>query len=71
MLKALLVERRKETLKKGWGQVLAWVFVTASGTRTDPDNFRHRLWSTLVPTADMRKIRVHDLRHTFASLLTQ
>src|SRR5262249_22757893 len=29
-LKALLVERKKETLKKGWGEVPEWVFCTGA-----------------------------------------
>ena len=37
----------------------------------DPENFRHRVWAKLHRKAEMRKIRVHDLRHTFASLLIQ
>jgi integrase len=37
----------------------------------DPDNFRDRVWEPLLTTAGLRKIRLHDLRHTYASLLLQ
>jgi integrase len=32
-LKTLLVERKKETLQKGWGAVPLWVFVTETGPK--------------------------------------
>jgi len=70
-LTALSVERKKETLKKGWGQVPQWVFTNEVGGMMDPENFRHRVWAKLHPKAGMRRIRIHDLRHTFASLLIQ
>jgi integrase len=37
----------------------------------DPDNFRRRVWEKLLATIGMRHVRIHDLRHTFASLLIQ
>jgi integrase len=70
-LKALSVERKKETLKKGWGEVPAWVFASEAGTMMDPDNFRRRVWPKLLAEAGFRWLRIHDLRHTFASLLIQ
>ncbi|MBI3249566.1 MAG: site-specific integrase [Deltaproteobacteria bacterium] len=70
-LAALLVERKKETLKKGWGEVPEWVFIGEEGTLIDPDNFRSRVWSKLLQKAGFRHVRLHDLRHTFASLFIQ
>jgi integrase len=40
------------------------------GTRLDPSNLRKVFWSTLTK-AELRRVRFHDLRHTFASLLIQ
>src|SRR5262249_42541742 len=68
-LKALLLERKKETLRKGWGEMPEWVFISETGTPLRPANFRDRIWRKLLAAAGLRYIRIHDLRHTFASLL--
>ncbi|HEX7407915.1 MAG TPA: site-specific integrase, partial [Candidatus Binatia bacterium] len=68
-LKALWVDRKKETLRRGWGEVPAWVFINEAAKPLDPDNFRKRVWPKILPKAELRTIRIHDLRHTYASLL--
>ena len=70
-LKTLMVERKKETLRKGWGEVSEWVFTNEAGNMMDPDNFRKRVWPKLLAKAGLRHLRIHDLRHAFASLLIQ
>ena len=70
-LKALMLERKKETLRKGWGEVPPWVFLTVTGTPLAHAHVRHRVWRKLLAKAELRYIRVHDLHHTFASLLIQ
>jgi integrase len=47
-----------------------WLFQTPTGTQIDPSNLR-KLFNRLLTDAKMRRIRFHDLRHTFASLLLQ
>jgi integrase len=47
-----------------------WLFQTPIGTQIDPSNLRKR-FNRLLTDAKMRRIRFHDLRHTFASLLLQ
>jgi len=47
----------------------AYIFPDATGSLLDPDNFRHRLFKPLLKAAGLRHIRIHDLRHTYVSLL--
>ncbi len=56
---------------KAGRKVPAWVFTTPEGTALDGDNVRHRVFYRLLENASLRRIRIHDIRHTFASLLIQ
>jgi integrase len=47
------------------------VFQTPQGTILDPDNVYHRVFLPVLAKAGIRKIRLHDLRHTFGSLLLE
>jgi integrase len=47
-----------------------WLFQTPQGTQLDPSNLR-KLFNRLLTDAKLRRVRFHDLRHTFASLLLQ
>jgi integrase len=68
-LKTLGVRRKEETLKLGWGDVPEWVFVNEVGRLLDPNNLRKRIFHRCLEKAGIRRVRFHDLRHTFASLL--
>jgi integrase len=48
-----------------------WVFRDARGGRIDSGNFRSRVWGEILSNAGLRHVRIHDLRHTFATLLIQ
>ena len=85
-LEALLAQRKAEALRRELDkppeerrkqeEVLAevidgWVFTTPQGTQLDPSNMRKHVFYRALDLAEMRRVRFHDLRHTFASLLIQ
>ncbi len=70
-LRVLLTTRKSEALRTGRGQVPEWVFCSEDGGPLDGDNLRHRVFYRVLAKAGLRRIRFHDLRHTFASLLIQ
>jgi integrase len=47
------------------------VFTTPQGQRLDGDNLRKRVFFKLLENAQLLRVRIHDLRHTHASLLIQ
>ncbi len=47
------------------------VFLSPDGAILDPDNLYHRYFQPVLAKAGLRKIRLHDLRHTFGSQLIQ
>lgn len=71
VLKNLQKKRKKEALAKGWGTVPEFVFVNEVGNMMDGDNLRRRVFYPSLAKAGLRRIRIHDLRHTFASWLIQ
>ncbi len=46
-----------------------FVFCSERGTPLDADNFRHREFPAALRRAALRRLRFHDLRHTYTSLL--
>jgi integrase len=85
-LDELLAKRKVEALKREMEkpseerrkheEVLAevmesWIFTTPIGTQLDPNNLRKHVFYRCLDFAELRRLRFHDLRHTFASLLIQ
>ena len=69
-LRRLRTARKREALKAG-SPLAETVFLTAAGEPVDGDNFRRRVFQPLLVAAKVPVVRIHDLRHTFASLLIQ
>ena len=61
-LRRLQTDRKRAALKAG-KPVAPWVFLTADGHPLDGDNLRNRVLYRLLEKAELRRIRLHDLRH--------
>ncbi|MGM1078314.1 site-specific integrase [Streptomyces sp. H28] len=65
-------ERERKVAGEKWqpapGQPAGLVFTTSTGRVTDPRSL-NRMLTILCRDAKVRRVRVHDLRHTCASLL--
>jgi integrase len=70
-LKELRTERKREALEKWQGQVPDVVFVNRDGRMMCYYHLLPRVLHPALAKAGLRRIRIHDLRHTFASLLIQ
>ncbi|MFZ5447880.1 MAG: tyrosine-type recombinase/integrase [Thermodesulfobacteriota bacterium] len=70
-LESLRSDRKVQALRRGWGKVPDLVFVNEAGKIMNDGNLRRRVFYPALEKAGLRHIRIHDLRHTFASLLIQ
>ena len=66
-LSAMKESRELEAMAKG-EEMPEWVFLSPHGHRWDEARLK-RGWRHLLAASGLRRIRFHDLRHTFASLL--
>lgn len=67
VLRALYTQRKREALEKGTGEVIETIFYR-NGKHME-QNYIRRVFKRLLAKAGFREIRLHDIRHTFASLL--
>jgi integrase len=66
-LKDVRLERRLEAVKKGWGGIHEWVFVSEAETPLDSSHWRSRVFKRALEQTGLRKVRVHDLRQSYAT----
>ncbi|MGD9733191.1 MAG: tyrosine-type recombinase/integrase [Desulfamplus sp.] len=71
VLADLKVQRNNEAIEKGWKNFPKWLFVNQIGSYLDIHNWRSRVFYKVLEKAGFKKIRIHDLRHTYASLLIE
>jgi len=67
-LTAHKIECKKRALAMGLREVPELVFTNSAGGFIDVDNWRRRVFNRALRKAGLRKIRIHDLRHTYATL---
>jgi len=68
ILRQYLVTRKREALKNGWGEPPELLFYNENGGPLDINNVRKRIFYKCLEKAKLRRIRIHDLRHTYATL---
>lgn len=79
-LKHTLLSHRMDLMRRFGGDIpklrvgsetIHLVFPNAEGKATDSDNLRARVFRRITEKAGLPRFRIHDIRHTFASLLLQ
>ena len=68
-LRELQLQRKAETLRKGWGKVPEWVFIFEAGKPLILSHWRKGVFDRDLEKAKLRKVRIHDLRHSYASMM--
>jgi len=69
VLRRLLVERKAEALRQGWGAVPRWVFCDDQGERLSARDVRAGFKRALRAAGLPAHFTPHGLRHTYATLL--
>ena len=67
-LKAHEIISKKKGFALGLGDLPEYVFTNREGTPNDTNNWRRRVFKKALRKAGLREIRIHDLRHTYATL---
>lgn len=67
-LKAEMLNSKKKGLALGMGEMPETVFTNHKSNMIDKDIWRRRVYNKALQKAGLRKIRIHDLRHTYATL---
>ena len=67
-LRELKTSQKREALAKGMNTPPTLVFPNQAGRHLDIYNWRSRIWKKALQKAELPHRRIHDLRHTYASL---
>lgn len=67
-LKNLIHQNKVTAMKKGWGEVPEWLFFNEEGKPLDQRNVRTRVHYKVCEKASLRRMRIHDLRHSYATI---
>ena len=67
-LKAHKVASKKKGLALGLGDLPEYVFTNGRGKPIDKNIWRRRIFKKALDKANLRRVRIHDLRHTYATL---
>jgi integrase len=59
---------KKKGMKLGLGEAPAYIFTNKAGNPVDPNTWRRRVFKKALEKAELRQIRIHDLRHTYATM---
>ncbi|MEE8303653.1 MAG: site-specific integrase [Candidatus Tectomicrobia bacterium] len=71
-LRSLLTQRKTETLQReDWQDMPEWIFCSSTGGLLSESLLRSRVWRPCLSKAGLRYRRMHDLRHTYATILIQ
>lgn len=66
-----VLQQMQRDQRERFGELPEFVFCTQSATKLDIHNFRYQQFKRVLKQAKIEKCRVHDLRHTFATLHLQ
>jgi integrase len=68
VLKSFLTSRKKEALRKNCHHPPEWVLYNNAGNLIDINHLGKQVFHKILEKAGLRKIRMHDMRHTYATL---
>ena len=64
-------QRRVDDFRKGLGEGPEWIFASGTQKPLIAAHWRSRVFEKALAKAGLRKIRIHDLRHGYASMMIQ
>ena len=67
-MKAHRLESKKKGLALELGHTPEFVFTNEKGRVIDKDKWRRRVFKKALEKTELRRVRIHDLRHTYTTL---